>query len=98
MRSCSKPYPVAVLMRTSASKSARSSGSSVKSVPRNGLSSCTHNERCRQERVAVHENGTNLGEAGAQAIEHGKTMGVDVAPVIDFTILHPAAPLNTSRL
>src|SRR5438034_502216 len=38
----------------------------------------------RQKRVVVHEQGTSLGEAAAQPVEHRKAMGVDVAPVMNF--------------
>src|SRR5258706_12253272 len=51
----------------------------------------------RQKRVVIHENGTDLGETGAAAIENGKTMGGEVAPVKNFTIPRPWEALQNIK-
>ena len=42
-----------------------------------------------QQRVAVHQQGLNMGQRGAQLVEDGETMRVNVAPVMHGAAVQP---------
>jgi hypothetical protein len=35
----------------------------------------------RHQRLAIHQQGAHVGKHASQTVEHGKTVGVDIAPV-----------------
>src|SRR6266849_102112 len=54
-----------------------------------------HPERTmRHQRLAIHQEGARVWERAPQTIEHSKTMGVDIAPVVDMRSRHPRSGLQ----
>ena len=45
-----------------------------------------------EQRLSVHEEGRRAREVGAQLVEDGEAVGVDVAPVVDCALRQPARP------
>src|SRR5262252_6319618 len=48
----------------------------------------------RHQRLAVHQKGARVRERTPQPVKHSKTMGVDIAPVIDMRSRYPRGGLQ----